>query len=90
MNAPLTPEVNGAAIREAWSEQQRVTGAEYEPKIGSAEFLDSLAFEARLSHAVVWARYVERSANFDPATAFEGTLLHLRWALAELEKGGAS
>lgn len=56
------------------------------PDIGSLEHLASMAPETRLNVAAVWAAHVESSANFTPADSFKGTLVHLQWAVTEIER----
>lgn len=50
------------------------------------EYLNGLTPYERLNVAFVWAKYTEKSVGFTPATAFEGTLVHLQWAVEELAK----
>lgn len=56
------------------------------PEIGSLEYLASMSPEMRLNVAAVWAKYAESAMNFTPADSFKGTLVHLQWAVAEIER----
>ncbi|MFE3678799.1 hypothetical protein [Streptomyces griseus] len=56
------------------------------PEIGSLEYLASMSPEMRLNVAAVWAKYAESAVNFTPADSFKGTLVHLQWAVAEIDR----
>ncbi|SCD61016.1 hypothetical protein GA0115253_1011312 [Streptomyces sp. Termitarium-T10T-6] len=56
------------------------------PEIGSLEYLASMSPEMRLNVAAVWAKCAESAVNFTPADSFKGTLVHLQWAVAEIER----
>ncbi|GGS41117.1 hypothetical protein F2B00_03225 [Streptomyces parvus] len=56
------------------------------PEIGPLEHLAFMSPDERFSTAWVWAKYAESAVNFTPADSFKGTLVHLQWAVAEIER----
>lgn len=52
----------------------------------ATEYLASMSPETRFSAAYAWAKYVESSVDFTPAGSFAGTLVHLQWAVAEINR----
>ncbi|MET9517489.1 hypothetical protein [Streptomyces sp. NPDC002994] len=57
-----------------------------EQREAAMEYLNGLTPDMRYGVAAVFAKYVETSVNFAPGAAFEGTLAHLQWAVAEIER----
>ncbi|WP_405506474.1 hypothetical protein OG323_06500 [Streptomyces cyaneofuscatus] len=56
------------------------------PEREATEYLASMSPETRFSVAYAWAKYVESSVDFTPAGSFAGTLVHLQWAVAEINR----
>lgn len=55
---------------------------EREADVGSLAWLESLSFEERFAHTVVWAKYGDQ---VEPSyEAYTACLTHLRWATAQL------
>lgn len=57
-----------------------------EPRVGTREWLESLSVAERLPVARVWAETADKAVNADEPWTLTATLVHLRWAVAELAK----